>query len=264
MHPLVLALVATLVMMLGVWAISLGLRNAGIVDAFWGFGFVLTASIYFATAGGYQPRRLLVFGLVAAWGLRLSIHLALRNFGMPEDYRYRALRERWGRRFGVLSLVFVFLLQAAILWALSVPLWQAMRSPGPARLTGLDLAGTALVLGGFLLEAAADEQLRRFRADPANRDRVLDRGLWRYSRHPNYFGDAVVWWGFFSLAAATPDGLFTLYAPAGMTYLLVRVSGVRLLESKLSETRPGYREYASRTSAFFLWPPRRRNEAETR
>jgi steroid 5-alpha reductase family enzyme len=262
MSALLVALAVVATLMIVVWAVSLAVRNAGIIDAFWGFGFVVAAWTYFATTDGFPPRKLLVVLLVTAWGMRLSIYLAARNFGKPEDYRYRAMRERWGTRFGAVSLFTVFLLQAGILWALSVPLWQAMRAALPAQWTALDLAGAAIFAVGLFFEAAGDEQLRRFKADPAQRGKVMDRGLWRYTRHPNYFGDAVVWWGLFTVAAATPGSLWTIYAPVAMTMLLLRVSGVPLLESKLVATRPGYGDYVARTSSFIPWPPRRRDPSK--
>jgi steroid 5-alpha reductase family enzyme len=151
------------------------------------------------------------------------------------------------------SLFRVFWLQGAILWVVSAPLYAAVRAPGG--LGALDYVGAALVLVGLALESTADLQLTRFRADPANRGRVLDSGLWRYSRHPNYFGDAVVWWGFYSIAVAA-GGWWTAFAPAIMTLLLTRVSGVPLLEKGLAASRPGYSEYVRRTSAFVPWPPK--------
>jgi steroid 5-alpha reductase family enzyme len=137
-----------------------------------------------------------------------------------------------------------------------------MRAALPARWTALDLAGAAIFAVGLFFEAVGDEQLRRFKADPAQRGKVMDRGLWRYTRHPNYFGDAVVWWGLFAVAAATPGSLWTIYAPVAMTMLLLRVSGVPLLESKLAATRPGYGDYVARTSSFIPWPPRRRDPSQ--
>jgi steroid 5-alpha reductase family enzyme len=189
--------------------------------------------------------------------VRLSLHIFFRGIGRGEDFRYAEMRRSWGSRFPWISLFSIFLLQAGILWAVAMPLWQAARSPAPARLGALDLAGAIVFAVGFLFEAVGDEQLRRFKADPASRGKVMDRGLWRYTRHPNYFGDALVWWGLFLVALATPGSAWTVYAPAAMTLLLMKVSGVALLEKTLASERPGYREYMERTSAFVPMPPRR-------
>jgi len=239
------------------WIASLRLRNASIVDIFWGANFALVAWLYLATTDGFRPRGVLVATLVTLWGLRLSIHIGRRNHGAGEDYRYRAMRDSWGTRFRWVSLFTVFLLQGLILWIVSFPIWQAMRSGAPAALTWIDGLGVALFAVGFLFESVGDRQLARFKADPANRGKLLASGLWRYTRHPNYFGDAVVWWGLTVVALATPGAAWTLVSPLLMTGLLRKVSGVALLERRLRQSKPGYREYVERTSAFFPWPPRR-------
>jgi len=190
---------------------------------------------------------------VALWGLRLGAYLLRRKWGEPEDHRYAAMRARWGeRRFPWLSLVIVFWLQAVILWVVSWPLFQAVRADRPAGLTWLDGVGVVLFVVGFVFETVGDWQLARFKADPANRGRVMDLGLWRYTRHPNYFGECVLWWGFGLIALATgfAEAWWTLVSPVVMTFLLLRVSGVSLLEETIEERRPGYREYVRRTNAF--------------
>jgi steroid 5-alpha reductase family enzyme len=254
-EPLAIALAAALGMMTLVWVASLVRRNASIVDVFWGLGFLVTGWIYALAAGPRTPRGWLVVSLASLWALRLSVYILWRNWGRGEDYRYREMRERHRRNFASWSLVFVFWLQALLLWAISTPLHQAQHRD-PAALGVLDALGLVLFAVGFAFEAGGDWQLARFKADPANRGRVMDRGLWRYTRHPNYFGDATVWWGLFCFAAATAGGWWTVYSPVLMTVLLLRVSGVSLLEKKLQETRPAYRDYARRTNAFFPWPPR--------
>jgi steroid 5-alpha reductase family enzyme len=259
--PFGLALGAILAAMTLVWLLSLARRDASIVDVFWGLGFVIVAWIYVAASAPRTSRGVLAAVLVTFWGLRLSLHILWRSRGRGEDYRYRAMRERDPAGFPRRSLLTVFWLQAALLWAISAPLFQAQR-PGPPGLTALDGLGLALFALGFLFEAVGDWQLARFRNDPANVGRVMDRGLWRYTRHPNYFGDALLWWGFFCLALATPGSWWTLLSPVLMTLLLMRVSGVTLLERKLRETRPDYRRYAAQTSAFFPWLPRRGRPGE--
>jgi steroid 5-alpha reductase family enzyme len=236
------------------WLLSLALRDASIVDIFWGPGFVLVAAAGWALGSGGDPaRRALSFALVALWGLRLGGYLAWRNAGRGEDPRYQAMRRRFGDRFPIASLFTVFGLQCALLWFVSLPV-QVVHVSSGGGLSALDAAGAALTLIGLMFEAVGDLQLARFRADPANRARVMDRGLWRYTRHPNYFGDCCVWWGLYAIAAATPLGVFTLASPILMTFLLLRVSGVALLERSIGRRRPDYAEYAARTSAFVPWP----------
>lgn len=236
------------------WAASVAKRDASIVDCLWSLFFLLALGVYVAQTGAGGARTWLVLTLVALWALRLSGYLAWRNWGAPEDRRYGALRLRHEPGFAWKSLYLVFGLQALLAAALSAPLLAAASASSP--LNALDLAGVALWLAGFAIETIADLQLARFKADPANRGRVLDRGIWRYSRHPNYFGEAVLWWGYYLIAAAA-GASWTVFAPLAMTYLLLRVSGVALLERDIHERRPGYLEYVARTSAFVPWPPRR-------
>jgi len=250
--------VAVVGMMVGVWLLSLAVRDASIVDSFWGPGFVLVAAVALALGPGVLERRQLLFALVAVWGVRLAVHITRRNWGRGEDFRYQGFRARWGDRFWWVSLFTVFLLQAVLLLVVSLPLQVAGAGATPASLGPLDGVGVALWLVGFAFEAVGDAQLARFKADPANRGSVMDRGLWRYTRHPNYFGDAVLWWGIGVIALPTPWGWAALVGPALMTFLLVRVSGVAMLERSIADRRPGYAEYVRRTSAFVPRPPRER------
>jgi steroid 5-alpha reductase family enzyme len=253
---LFIGLVVLCLMML-VWLISLALRNSSIVDIFWGTGFVLVVWASFLMGGqGYLPRKLLLAALVTIWGMRLSLHILRRNAGKPEDFRYAKWRAEHRSRWWWASLFQVFLLQGVLLWAISAPLVAAEVSPNPARLGAVEGLAVALWVIGFFFEAVGDWQLARFKADPANRGRVLDRGVWHYTRHPNYFGDAAQWWGFYLIAAAG-GGAWTVFSPILMTFLLVRVSGVGLLERTLKDSKPGYREYMERTPAFVPWFPRR-------
>ncbi len=249
-------LAATLAAFFALWIASLVLRDASIVDIFWGPGFALIALVSAWVADGSLARRLLLLAMVTAWGLRLGLHLYRRNWGHGEDFRYQRMRAHHGRRFPIVSLATVFGLQAGLQWIVSLPVQIAMLAPEPG-LGALDLVGVAVFAVGLAFETIGDRQLTRFRADPANRGRVLDTGLWAWTRHPNYFGDAVVWWGLFTVALATPYGWLGVVGPALMTFLLRRVSGVALLERSLVKTKPGYREYVERTPAFFPWPPRR-------
>ena len=245
-----------LVLMLTLWVVSLARRDVSIVDPFWGFGFVAVASFAAAVPPGLSelaPRGRLALAMVAVWGLRLSLFLLWRNRGHGEDFRYRAMREHHGDRFPLVSLGTVFLLQGVVLWTVSWPLQSSLRATTPW--SWLDACGAAIWLIGVLFESIGDWQLARFKTDPANRGRVLDRGLWRYTRHPNYFGDFCVWWGFY-LVAAAGGAWWTVFSPLLMSFLLLRVSGVTLLESTIVERRPEYRDYIRRTSPFFPRPPR--------
>ena len=237
------------------WVLSVKLRDASIVDICWGPGFALLAWIDGAASGTLTPRALLLGLLVTVWGLRLATHIFRRHRG--EDPRYGAMRAAHGHAFWWRSLFVVFWLQAAILWFVALPLLLAARAPGPPFPTAADIAGLLLFVTGFAFEAVGDGQLQRFRSDPANRGKVLDSGLWRYTRHPNYFGDALLWWGVYLIAASAPGGALTVASPLLMTLLLLRVSGVTLLERSLKATRPGYADYIERTSAFIPWRPRR-------
>ncbi len=247
---------AALGLMFLLWLLSLALRNSSIVDIFWGTGFVIAAWLVYALAGGGPGRGILLVVLVTIWGLRLSLHILRRNWGKPEDFRYARWREENGARWWWRSLFQVFLLQGVLLWIISAPLVAAQVLGQPDRLGVLDGLGVCLWGIGFFFEAVGDWQLMRFKADPANRGKLLTHGVWRYSRHPNYFGDAAQWWAYFLIAAGA-GGWWTVFSPLLMTLLLVRVSGVALLEKALIETKPGYREYAAATSAFVPWFPRR-------
>ena len=250
-----LALLVILCLMVILWLVSLALRNSSIVDIFWGTGFVVTSWLLFAlTPDGLAQRKWLIGALVTLWGLRLSLYILWRNFGKPEDFRYQKWRREEGSSWWWKSFLRVFVLQGVLMWIIAAPLLPAQA--GTAALTWLDWLGAAVWLVGFFFEAVGDLQLARFKADPANKGKVMDRGVWRYTRHPNYFGDAAQWWGFYLLALAA-GGWWTIFAPVLMTLLLLRVSGVALLEKTL-ETRPGYKEYVARTSPFIPWLPRAR------
>jgi steroid 5-alpha reductase family enzyme len=239
-----------------VWTLSVRLRDASIVDTCWGLGFVLLAWLYVFLSPALTTRSWLVAALITLWGVRLSVHIFRRNHGKGEDPRYTAMRVSQGPPFWWLSLFRVFWLQGVILWFVALPLFVAVRAPQPASLTAIDGLGLLIFIVGFGFETIGDSQLERFKADPSNRGQVLDRGLWRYTRHPNYFGDATMWWGVYLMATATPGGWLTALSPAVMTLLLMRVSGVPLLEKSLKTSKPGYHAYIVRTPAFFPWFPR--------
>ncbi|MBY0492587.1 MAG: DUF1295 domain-containing protein [Cyanobacteria bacterium] len=249
---LLLGLAALVVSFIGLWAISLRLENSSIADVAWGPGILVIGLIYYFTSDGAQPRALLTLGLLALWALRLSTHLFFRMRLLGEDFRYVRWREEY-EQWWLVSLFKVFLLQAVAAWVVSLPIYFSIVSLAPARLTVIDYFGALLVICGLVYESIGDEQLRRFRANRANRGKVLDTGLWKYSRHPNYFGEAVLWWGFGVIAIST-GGLVGLFGPAVLTYLLLYVSGVALLESTLVE-KAGYIPYVGRTPALVPLPP---------
>jgi steroid 5-alpha reductase family enzyme len=235
------------------WGVSLAQRNVTIVDTLWPLLFLLAAVTYSRQVPQPGPRTALTLALVAAWGLRLAAYLAWRNHGKPEDRRYQAIRRRNEPGFALKSLYLVFGFQALLAAVISVPLLAAIHSPRP--LDWLDGIGVALWIVGFVFEAGGDWQLARFKADPASAGQVMDRGFWRYTRHPNYFGDFCVWWGFGCLAVAAGGG-WSVVGPLLMTFLLLKFSGVALLEGDIGERRPAYAAYVRRTNAFFPGPPR--------
>lgn len=242
------------------WLLSLAIKDASIVDSFWGAGFVVSAWVYFAASPqGLAERKWLLVALTTLWGLRLSGYIFLRNRGKGEDFRYQAWRQEHGARWWWRSFLQVFLLQGLLMWIISIPLLAAQHY-STSSLNAADYLAVLVWLVGFIFEAGGDWQLSRFKANPANKGKVLDRGVWRYTRHPNYFGDAAQWWGFYLLALAA-GGWWTVYSPLLMTFLLLRVSGVTLLEKSLVDTKPQYREYIETTSAFLPWLPRRTKQS---
>jgi steroid 5-alpha reductase family enzyme len=212
------------------------------------------ACVYSAAAGrSLEPRAILVDSLLVIWALRLSIYITWRNWGNGEDPRYQAIRARNQPNFAFKSLYLVFILQALLAWIISLPLLGSLSSERP--LGPIDALGTLLWLVGFVFEAGGDWQLSRFTADPGNKGRVMDLGFWRYTRHPNYFGDFCVWWGLY-LIAVSAGAWWSFIGPLLMSVLLMRVSGVTLLERNIGKRRPGYADYARRTAAFFPWLPK--------
>jgi len=205
---------------------------------------------------GNDARQWLITLLTTLWGLRLAGYLAWRNTGHGEDFRYRSMRKRWGSRFPVVSLVTVFGLQGTLMWivSLGVQLGQADATPD---LGVLALIGVLVYAVGLFFEVIGDAQLTKFKADPNSAGKVMDKGLWRYTRHPNYFGDACVWWGLALIAAETGGGAWGLIGAAVMSFFLRRVSGVTMLERSLKKRREGYAEYIARTSPFLPRPPKR-------
>ncbi|GLY39144.1 membrane protein [Amycolatopsis sp. NBRC 101858] len=239
----------TLVAVVATFGIARARKRYDTVDTFWGLGFAIVALAAFPFGDGPLLLRLVVVVLTVVWGGRLSLHLHLRNHKLPEDPRYARMGYAPLRMF-----VRVYLFQGVVLYFVSLPVQFAMYGTGIGVLGWL---GVVVWLIGFGFETIGDEQLRRFKADPSNKGKVLDTGLWRYTRHPNYFGDACVWWGLYLLACSTWPGALTILSPVAMTFTLARGTGKPMLEKGMARTRPAYAHYVERTSGFFPLPPKK-------
>jgi steroid 5-alpha reductase family enzyme len=253
---------AVAALMLSSWVVSIVRRDASVVDVAWGLGFVLVAWLSFGLADGAEARKVLVLALTTVWGLRLAAYLTWRDAGKEEDFRYQDMRRRYGERFRLVSLVAVFAFQGLGMWTVSLPVQAAQVPDSPSALTMLDFVGVALWGLGMFFETVGDLQLSRFRSEPRNRGKVLDRGLWRYTRHPNYFGDFCVWWGLYALALATGEAWWSVIGPLAMSFVLLRLSGVPVMERHLRRQREGYENYVCRTSAFFPWAPKKEDAGD--
>lgn len=244
-------------LMAALWIVSVIIKNVSIVDIFWGLGFVVACAFYFISINGNEYRKIILMSLVGIWGVRLSVYLAWRNLGKGEDFRYREFRRKYGeKRYWWISFFQTFLLQGVLMWLISAPLLGAQYYGKDYPLGILDFAGVAIWIIGFAFEAGGDIQLALFKADPVNNGKVLNKGFWHYTRHPNYFGDSAVWWGYGLICLASGS-----YLPAIgsilMTALIIKVSGVALLEKSLKEKKPQYREYIEKTSSFIPWFPKK-------
>lgn len=240
------------------FVVALVKKDNSVADIAWGLGFVLVAGVTLARGADPAARSVLASSFVFIWGIRLALHILLRNRKRGEDPRYAAWRAKWGRWFVVRSYLQVFLLQGLFLLIISsaVILINTSVSVSPHPLGLLDLAGTVVWVVGFLFEAAGDAQLAHFKRDPENRGKIMNRGLWKYTRHPNYFGESLMWWGIFLLALSLPYGWTAVASPVLITFLLVRVSGIPMLEKKYAGNAE-FQAYARRTSAFVPWPPKK-------
>lgn len=242
--------------MVGMWLLSVVLKNASIVDIFWGLGFVIVAWACTVRVDTMSSVGKLLVALVSLWGLRLSIYLWIRNHGKPEDFRYVAMRKHYGPKFVFISLVTVFLLQGVIMMVVSLPV-QIGVADSDAKISAFTIIGLAIFTLGIFFEAVGDWQLAAFKRDENNAGQVMQSGLWKYTRHPNYFGDTCVWWGIGIIALGVSWGWVGLAGSLLMNFFLVRVSGVPMLERSLSKRRPGYEEYKQRTSSFVPRPPKK-------
>jgi len=251
------SLAVILSMMTLLWIVSTIIKNVSIVDLFWGFGFVVAAFFYFFRTGEAGIRNYIILTLVSVWGLRLSLYLWWRNYGKGEDFRYREFRKKYGEnRYWWISFFQTFLLQGVLMWLISAPLLGAQVERTRTALGILDYAGILVWLTGFVFEVGGDMQLAAFKADPANKGKVLNTGFWKYTRHPNYFGDSAVWWGY-GLICVSAGSYLPALGSVLMTLLIIKVSGVILLEKTLVDTKPQYSDYIKRTNAFFPWFPKK-------
>jgi steroid 5-alpha reductase family enzyme len=236
------------------YLISIARKDNSIADIAWGPGFIITAAVVMLMQETFGARNFLLQALVTIWGLRLGIRIFLRNFGHGEDWRYKKWREEWGSLFYLRSFLQVFLLQGAILLVNAAPLVIANTTPGDI-LTWTDYAGLGIWILGFFFEAVGDYQLDRFIKDPANKGSIMDRGLWRYTRHPNYFGEVTMWWGIFMIGLGAPLGYLGIIGPTMITLMIVFVSGIPMTERAMDHD-PAFQAYKKRTSALIPWPPR--------
>ena len=246
-----------LVLLILLWVVSVFIKNVSIVDLFWGFGFVVINTFYVLSSSEVTARQLLVLVLVSVWGLRLSVYLAWRNIGKAEDFRYQEFRRKYGpERYWWFSFFQTFLLQGVLMMLISTPLLGANFGEQNSGLQWLDYAGILVWIIGFSFEAGGDFQLARFKSNPQNKGKVLNTGFWKYTRHPNYFGDSAVWWSYALFCIAAGSYWLSLGSVL-MTLLIIKVSGVALLEISLTNTKPQYSEYIRKTNAFIPWFPKK-------
>jgi len=250
-----LALALILFLYMSIWfVISLIKKRNDVADIAWGLGFMLLAWTSFCLGSAQGTRGLVVGLLVSIWGVRLAWHIYMRNRGRAEDYRYAKWREEWGKWFYLRSYLQVYLLQGALLFLIVLPILIINKSAG-ASLNYLDFIGVGVWILGFIFESVGDAQLARFIKDPKNKGRLMQSGLWGYTRHPNYFGEVTMWWGIWIIALSAPNGLYGIIGPLIITFLILKVSGIPMLEKKMEEN-PEFTEYKKRTSIFLPLPPK--------
>jgi steroid 5-alpha reductase family enzyme len=249
---------AIFIYLTALFLVALLKKDNSIVDIGWGPGFILAALVTFFLRPGFETRHILISVLVTAWGVRLATHIYLRNRGRGEDYRYAKWRQDWGRWFIPRSFLQIFMLQGIFLLLISSPIVLVNRSETKG-LTPLDLLGGLLWLTGFLFEAVGDYQLKEFKQKPESRGRIMTAGLWKFTRHPNYFGEAALWWGIFLIASSVPGGWASIISPLTIGFLLLKVSGVTMLEKKYAGNEE-FADYARRTSSFFPWFPKKQKK----
>ena len=252
-----IALSVIVFLMVILWLISIPLKNVSIVDAFWGMGFVVVNATYFILEPHSYTRTIVVLALVSIWGIRLSAYLFKRNYGKEEDFRYQEFRRHYGvNRYWWVSFFQVFILQGSLIMIVSLPLFGIYGETANNELNSIDYIALLCWCIGFLFESVGDYQLTKFKKNPANKGAILKTGLWRYTRHPNYFGDATVWFSF-GLFSVASGGYWHFIGALVMIYLIIKISGVAMLEKSLKKTKPGYKEYVESTNTFIPWFPKK-------
>ena len=254
MNVFLLATLILLVFMTAVFMLALFVEDNSIVDIAYGPAFVLSCLAAFLSSGSGHPRQILAMGLVTVWGFRLAVHILMRKSGKGEDFRYRRWREEWGETFVWRSFLQIYMLQGAVVFVVALPILLIINNPGED-LGLLDLCGVLVWLFGFGFEAVGDWQLLQFKKNLANRGHIIQSGLWRFTRHPNYFGEATLWWGVFLIALGAPYGGVAIVSPILIDFLLLKVSGIPMLEEKY-EGNAEFEAYKRRTNAFFPWFPK--------
>jgi|SRR6056297_919615 len=234
--------------------VSLILKRNDVADIGWGLGFVFLSLVAFFISEKSGNRAILVNFLVTLWGIRLATHVYLRNKGKEEDYRYKKWRKDWGKWFYLRSYLQVYLLQGLFLFLISLPVLIINKNPGEL-FNLLDLLGVLIWVIGFYFEVVGDHQLKEFIKNRKNKGKIMEEGLWKYTRHPNYFGEVLGWWGIWIIALSVPFGLWTIVGPIVITFLILKVSGIPMLEKRL-EQKPGFEEYKKRVSKFIPLPPK--------
>jgi len=251
------AALVILICIILLWILSVYLKNASIVDIFWGSGFVIVNAVYFFYQDVVYTRHIILLGLVTLWGLRLSIYLAYRNIGKGEDFRYQEFRRKYGaHRYWWVSFFQVFLLQGVLILIISLPLLGTNVYTQSNQISWIDYIAILVWIIGFVFESVGDYQLTKFKRNLSNKGKVLNTGLWKYTRHPNYFGDAAIWWGY-ALFCVSSGIYWPILGSVAMTFLIIKISGVSLLEESLKDKKPEYQNYIEKTSSFFPWFPKK-------
>ena len=261
--PLILINISTLLAcIIALWLLSIKIKDVSIIDMFFGIAIGIMAVISFYLGAGNEQRKLIMLALTLLWVLRYSTHIFARNWGHGEDVRYAKLRN-WVAKpedFKWLSLKLVFLYQWLIFVLMGLPICVGMSQGSNIELGILGAIGACITLLGIIFEGTADYQLKQFKANSANKGKILNTGIWRYSRHPNYFGNSCVWWGLWLISCEVPWGWLTIIGPIAITYFLVKVTGKATLEKKMLKEKPGYADYVASTSGFVLWFPKKVNK----
>ena len=254
-ETLIMELIVVVAYMAVWFCLAQALGRNDVADIAWGLGFIVTAISAMVLTENVTARGLLATCLVVLWGVRLASHVFLRNLGKQEDPRYRKWRQDWGKHAVIRAFFQVFILQGVLIIIISLPVTIAITC-GQIPLGLLDILGVCVWLGGFAFESVGDYQLMRYKRNPANQGKIMTQGLWKYTRHPNYFGEVALWWGVYLIALSVPLGWATILGPIAITYLILKVSGIPLLEEKYKDN-PEFQMYKRRTSAFFPLPPRK-------